>query len=257
MCASRSSRTPTVSMTLNPCRAQDGTGDDVDAAVAQAERLEHVEAGLDLLDRVGGEGDADGVADAGPEQRAHADGRLDGAGPRRAGLGDAQVQRAVDGFGQQLVGGHGQEQVGGLHADLELVEVVVLQDAGVAQRALDHRLGTRLAVALEQLALERAGVDADAHGAAVVAGGLHHLAHAAGRADVAGIDAQAGRAGLGRLDGAFVVEVDVGHDRHARGLDDGRQGRGRRLVRAGDAHDVGAGLLQRPHLGDRRRRRRR
>ena len=95
-----------------------------------------------------------------------------------------------------LIGGHGHEHVGGLHADLELVEVVVLQDAGVAQRALDHGLGAGLAVALQQVALQRAGVDADAHGAAVVAGGLDHLAHAVGRADVAGVDAQAGRAGL-------------------------------------------------------------
>ncbi len=48
----------------------------------------------------------------------------------------------------------------------------------------------------------------------MVLGGLHHLAHALGVADVAGVDPQAGRARLGRLDGALVVEMDVGHDRH-------------------------------------------
>jgi hypothetical protein len=38
----------------------------------------------------------------------------------------------------------------------------------VVERALDHRLGARLAVALQQVALERAGIDPDPHRAAVV-----------------------------------------------------------------------------------------
>ena len=175
---------------------------------------------------------------------------------RRAGLGDAQVQRAVDGLGQLLVGGHGHEQVGGLNADLELVEVVILQDARVVQRALDHGLGAWLAVFFQQVLFQRAGVDADAHGAAVVAGGLDHLAHPLA-ADVAGVDAQAGRAGLGRLDSALVVEVDVGHERDLGRLGDGLEGRGGVLVGAGHAHDVRAGLLQLANLGDGRLRVRR
>ena len=40
------------------------------------------------------------------------------------------------------------------------------------------------------------------------------------RADVAGIDAQAGGAGVGRFERALVVEMDVGDDRHARRADD-------------------------------------
>jgi hypothetical protein len=90
-------------------------GDDVDAAVAQAQRLQDVEADLDLLDRIGGQRDPDGVADAGPQHRADADRRLHRAGAQGAGLGDAQVQRAVDGLGQLLVGGHRHERVGRLH----------------------------------------------------------------------------------------------------------------------------------------------
>jgi hypothetical protein len=109
-------------------------------------------------------------------------------------------------------------------ADLELVEVVVLQDAGVVQGALDHRLGAGLAVLLQQFALQRAGVDADPHRAAVVAGGLDDLTHAVGAADIARIDPQAGRAGLGRLDAALVVEVDVGHERHLGLAGDGLEG---------------------------------
>jgi hypothetical protein len=47
-----------------------------------------------------------------------------------------------------------------------------------------------------------------------ILGRLDHFAHALGVADVAGVDAQAGGTGHGGLDGAFVVEMDVGHDRH-------------------------------------------
>ena len=157
---------------------------------------------------------ADGVADPGPQHVAHADGRLDRAGAQGPGLGHAQVQRAVDGLGQLLIGGDGQEGVGRLHRDLELVEVVVLQDAGVVQGALDHGVGAGLAVFLQQFLLQRAGVDADAHGAAMVLGRLNDVADAVGRADIAGIDAQAGGARLGRLDAALVVKMDVGHERH-------------------------------------------
>ena len=85
-----------------------------------------------------------------------------------ARLGDAEMERIVAGLGQALIGGDGQEHVGGLHADLELEEVVVLEDAGVVERALDHRLGAGLAVFLQQVALQAAGIDADAHGAAMV-----------------------------------------------------------------------------------------
>ena len=127
----------------------------------------YVEADLDLLHRIGGERDADRVADAGPEQRAHADGRFDRAAAHAARLGDAEMQRIVAGIGQPLIGGDGEEDVGGLDADLELEEVVVLQDAGMVERALDHRLRAGLAVFLQQIALQAAGIDADAHGAAM------------------------------------------------------------------------------------------
>src|SRR5262249_59765976 len=48
-------------------------GDQDRPALPQAERLEDLEPCLDLLDRVGGEGDADRVPDPVHEQRAHAD----------------------------------------------------------------------------------------------------------------------------------------------------------------------------------------
>ena len=139
-----------------------------------------------------------------------------------------------------------------MHADLELEEVVVLEDLGVVERALDHRLGAGLAVFLQQLALQRAGIDADAHRAAMVLGRLDHFAHALGRADIAGIDAQASGAVLGGLDRALIVEMDVGDDRHLHLADDMLQRRRRFLVGARDADDIGAGPLEGLDLLDRR-----
>ncbi len=116
----------------------------------------------------------------------------------------------------------------------------------MVERAFDHRLGAGLAVFLQQVALERAGIDADAHRAAVVLGRLDDFAHAVGRADIAGIDAQAGGAALGRLDRPLIVEMDVGDDRHRDLPHDLLAARRRFLVGAGDPDDVGAGVLAAP-----------
>jgi hypothetical protein len=46
------------------------------------------------------------------------------------------MQRVVRHVGRLLVGRDGEEHVGRLHADLEVVEVVLLQDVGVLARRL-------------------------------------------------------------------------------------------------------------------------
>ena len=120
-----------------------------------------LDADLDLLDRRGGQRDPDRVADALREQRAERDRRLDRALERRAGLGDAEVQRPVAALGEQLVGAHHDDRVVVLDRDLEVVEVVLLEQRASHTRRLDERLGRGLAVLLEQPLVERAGVDAD------------------------------------------------------------------------------------------------
>ena len=148
------------------------------------------------------------------KQIADADGRLHRAGSQRPRLGDAEVQRAIHHLRQLLVGGDGHEGVGRLHADLVLVEVEILQDAGVDRaRSRPWRPGRARRTFSSRMTLQRAGIHADTDGAAVVAGGLHHIAHPVLGADIAGIDAKAGRARLRRFDAAFVVKVDVGHER--------------------------------------------
>jgi hypothetical protein len=178
----------------------------------------------------------------GPEQRAHADGGFDRPRPKPARLGDAEVQRRVGRFGQLLVGRDGEEHVGGLHRNLVIVEAEIIEDARMVQRAFHHRVRAWLAIFLQQVPLQAAAIDADPDGTAIGAGRVHDFLHPRLRPDIAGIDPQAGRARIGGLDAAFVVEMDVGHDRHGRGPADLRHGGGRLFRRAGDAHDIGAGL---------------
>ena len=216
MWASRSSSASTVSMTSKCCRAQDGQEMTVTPRWRRPSDFSMSKPTL-----TSSTGSADSETRIVSPMPAHSSMPMpidDLTVPlqQAAGLGDAEMQRVVARLGQLLIGGDGQEHVGRLHGDLELEEVVVLEDLGVVERALDHRLGAGLAVFLEQVALQRAGIDADAHRAAVILGRLDHLAHPLGRADIAGIDAQAGGAALGRLDGALVVEMDVGDDRHLR-----------------------------------------
>ena len=52
ICASRSSRTVTVLITSNPCRAQDGQEIDVDTAMPQTQRFQNLIADLHFLDRI-------------------------------------------------------------------------------------------------------------------------------------------------------------------------------------------------------------
>ena len=124
------------------------------------------------------------------------------------------MQRVVADLGQLLVRSDREEHVGRLHADLEVMEVVLLQNVGMIQRALDQRLGVRFAVFFQQMLFQRAGIHANTHRAAMIARGLDDLLHALTAADIAGIDAQARRAAVGSLDRAFVMEMDVRDDRH-------------------------------------------
>src|SRR3546814_11539765 len=87
----------------------------------------------------------------------------------------------------------------------------------------------------------------------MVLGGLNHRAHTVVGAGVAGVDAQAGGARLGRLDGALVVEMDVGDDRHRHLGDDLLQCRSRLPIRTRHAHDVDARDLSLANLPDGRR----
>ena len=158
------------------------------------------------------------------------------------------MDRRVGHIGQLLIGRRRQEHVRGLHADLEFVEIVVLQQLDVIEPAVHHRIRAGFAVFFQQVLFQTAGIDADADRTAVILGRTHHLGHARGIADIAGIDAQAGDAGLGGLDGALVVEMDVGDDGNRAFAADLLQRPGGLLIRRADAHDIGTGIGGADHL---------
>ena len=116
-------------------------------------------------------------------------------------------------LGELLVGGDGEEHVARFDRDLIVAKAVVLEDPDMVERAFDQRLGAGLAIFLEQVLFEAAGIDADADRAAIGPRRGDDFLDPLFRADVAGIDPQAGRAGVGRFERALVVEMDVGDDR--------------------------------------------
>src|SRR6476661_4755603 len=188
--------------------------DDLELARAQVEALQDLDADLDLLDGRGRQGDADRVADAAREQRPEGRRRLDRALEGGAGLGDTEVQRPVAALGEQLVGADHDDGVVVLDRDLEVVEVVLLEEAGLPDGRLDERLGRGLAVLGQQPPVQAAGVDADADGDAGVLGRAGDLLDLVVElADVPGVDAHARTARVDGREDVLRLEVDVGDDR--------------------------------------------
>ena len=145
--------------------------DEVEAlALAQPHRLEQLTARLRLLDRVGGEREADRVADALGQQRGDPRGRLHQPTGERPGLGDAEVQRVVDGLREQAVRVDHHRHVRRLHRDLHVVEVDLGEVGELTLRRRDERLGRGAAVLLGDVGIERARVHPDADRDAAVLG---------------------------------------------------------------------------------------
>ena len=93
------------------------------------------------------------------------------------------------------------------------MEVIVLKNFNMLKPAFHHRIRARLTVFVEQMFLKRAGIHADPHRTAIIAGRFDHLAHALLAANIARVDPQAGRASLRGLYAALIVKMDVCHDR--------------------------------------------
>ncbi len=162
------------------------------------------------------------------------------------------MERAIDRLGKLLIGGHREELVGRLHRDLVFVKIMILQDLDMIERTFDQRFRAGLAIFFQQILFETAGIDADPDRAAVRLGRPHHFSHAFGRADIAGVDPKAGRAGISRLERALIVEMDIGDDRYARRAHDLLHRRRAFDIGTGNADDVDAHLLAAADLIDRR-----
>lgn len=250
MCSSRFSKVSTVRITSKPWREQLGQDTTRTPRVLRPRALRVLVPDLDLLLRLGGQADADRVTDTGPQQAANADGALDRPADQAARFGDAQMQRTVHRLCQPVIGSHGQKHIAGFHRDLEFVEIVILQQLDVIERAFDQGFGAGLAVFFQQVLFQAARVYSDADRAAIGLGRAYHLCHPLGRSDIARIDPQAGCALIRRFQRALVVKVDIRDDRHAGCAGDLFEPRGAFLRRAGYANDVRTRILAPADLVD-------
>ena len=205
-------------------------------------------------------------------------GGADDALAAHARLGQAQVQRVVAAVGQRLVDADQLLDLADLAAEDDLLarQPDLFGSPRGAQRALDHgleehglpvlrhrRLGVGLHQVVEQLLVERARVDADAHWLLVVDGALHHrlevLVVVGALADVAGVDPVFGQdlcalRILPEQQVPVVVEVADDGDVHPHVVQAGLHLRDRRrsLARVDrDPDDLTAGAVE---LSDLRRR---
>ena len=97
--------------------------------------LEDIPADAYLFHRIGGERDANGVANALGQQHADADGQTDRAGTKPANLGNAEMQRLLDELRKLAVGLDRHEHVReALPADLEVAQVEFGENFDMAQR---------------------------------------------------------------------------------------------------------------------------
>ena len=100
-----------------------------------------------LEDRVFGQGNAHGVANAIREQRTDADGALDAAVFTVTGLGDTEMNGVVP-VGAELVEMRNEQtirfdhdlRIAGLHREEEVVEAMRARNAGEFEGALDHAM---------------------------------------------------------------------------------------------------------------------
>src|SRR3546814_5160690 len=88
------------------------------------------------------------------------------------------------------------------------------------KRAFYQCFRAGLAIFFEQVLFERTSVDADSDGAAIGLRSVHHFLDPCLAADVARIDAQAGRARVGGFQCALIMKMNVRDDGYARGAND-------------------------------------
>ena len=190
-------------------------------------------------------------------------------------LGEPEMERVVAAGAEFAIDGDQVLHLRDLGRDHDAVarHAEPLRQRGAAQPRFDQRLAHDAACVPglgpgrvlvhepgQQVLVEAAPVDADAHRAVVFQRDLDHglelpVALLA-EADIARIDAVLGqRLGTGGMVGeqAVAVIVEVADQRHVAAgriqpLADRRHRRGRGGRVDGDAHDLGAGVGQRPHL---------
>ena len=225
-----------------------GAGDDVDTVPAQPGGLQNVLRRQHLLHRVGGQRYAHRIADALTQKGADAHGGLDGAHALGARFGHADVQRIVRTLGKQPVRLDHQRDGAGFHRHADIMEIILFQQRNMSERAFYQRLRRGMTVFFQQTRFQTAAVHADTDGNVPRAADLDHGPHPVLPADVAGVDADLGRAVFRRADGKAVVKVDIRHQRQRGRGADGSEGLRGLHVRNGQPRDLAPGGSQRADL---------
>ena len=118
----------------------------------------------------------------------------------------------------------------------------------MSERTFYQRLRRGMTVFFQKTRFQTAAVHADTDGDAPRAAGLDHGPHPLFPADVAGVDADLGRAVFRRADGKTVVKVDIRHQRQRGRGADGAEGLRGLHVRNGQPRDLAPGGSQRANL---------
>lgn len=128
------------------------------------------------------------------------------------------------------------------------MEIILFQQRNMSERAFYQRLRRGVAVFFQKTRFQTAAVHADANGDVPRAAGLDHGPHPLFPADVAGVDADLGRAVFRRADGKAVVKVDIRHQRQRGRGADGAEGLRGLHIRHGQPRDLAPGGSQRADL---------
>ena len=114
--------------------------------------------------------------------------------------------------------------------------------------ALNQRFSRRVAVFFQQPLIQATAVDADPNGDISILADIHHSLDAVRAADIAGVDADLGRAAFSRGDGELIVEVNICNKRQTALFTDIGKGSGRSHIGHSQAGDLTAGSLQLANL---------
>src|SRR5262249_52006214 len=138
-------------------------------------RLQNVERRLDFGYWIAEQADADRIANAIEKNRRQSASRLGHRIRRLTGFRDADMRWIVGLFGVKLVGLHRRDPIARLERHDHVVIALGLGNLDVAERAFHHCRRARETMLFDQLTLQAAGVNTDAHRHSLGLGLADHL----------------------------------------------------------------------------------
>ena len=140
--------------------------------------------------------------------------RLDISGSQRTGFGNADMQRVIRLFADDLMCLYAHQNIGGFDADDKIVVPHLLDHGNLLQGALNNALRCHAAVLFNERLFQGTAVYADADRHPVFLRLIHNCLHAFPASDVSRIDADLVCAALHGCNGKTVIKMDVCHQRN-------------------------------------------